>query len=163
MMTQWSGMTFWCMLGAQLLSRRTLSIPNYPLGCQWCSLELLHASWGLNFDWHMVLNTEGITFTKSWSPPPIKGKVHAPFPDKGQVNDAFSSLQHQQTGQKNFEPYLEPFVSPITHLSRPSRWAYYNGKSFNYLFMSKKPSLQWLALAARVHALGMIFVDVFML
>jgi len=33
---------------------RTMLIPNYPLGWQWCSLELLHTACELYFDWRMV-------------------------------------------------------------------------------------------------------------
>jgi len=75
---------------------------------------------------------------ESWSLPPIEGKVHGPFLIRDARTMHFRASNAKKKGQKNFEPYLEPFVSPITHLSRPSRWAYYNVKSFNYLFHVKK-------------------------
>jgi len=51
---------------AYLLLERALPIPNYPLGWQWCSLELLHTVWELHFDWHMVFNRESIIFKNSY-------------------------------------------------------------------------------------------------
>jgi len=58
MTTRWSGVTLWCMLVTYLLSKRALPIPDYPLGWQWCSWELLHTAWEPNLDWRMVFNMD---------------------------------------------------------------------------------------------------------
>ena len=132
-MTQWRDVAFCCMLGAHLLSRRTLPIPNYPLGCQRCSLELLHPSWELNFDWRRVFNTEGITFTKSWSPPQSRVKRRHSF----LVTDPRAMHFRASNAKKRANKTLKPFVSPTSRLSWPSQWAYYNVRKFNHLFLSK--------------------------